>query len=41
MKNIRRSVVSLKKTATGALLRMKRDTVRKRVWKSQKRYIIA
>ena len=28
MKNIRRSVVSLKKTATGALLLMKRDTVR-------------
>ena len=41
MKTIRRTVGMMKVTATVALLRVKRVTVRKRVWKSQKRYIMA
>lgn len=41
MKNIRRTIVTLKKTAAYAFRQMKRDAVRRRVWKSRTKYILA
>lgn len=41
MKQIRRTAGTVKNTAATVLFRMKRDYVRRRVWKSRKKYSLA